>query len=241
MNPHHLAAPRGADAPDRRRAVRALLAVPALLAAGCTGSLLPAPAPAPTRFTLDGGAPSTVPAAAPAQALVITLEPTRAAPGYDGRAMLYQRQPPALEAFAFHEWVAPPAQMLTPLLVRAVQAGGAFAVVLAAPTAAAGGWQLETQLLRLHQDFTATPSQLRLGLRAVLLDSATRQALAARDFEFSVPTSSDNPVAGARAAQQAAQQLATAVAAFCAAQVQAVPRPPAPARPLSGAGPAGRG
>ena len=94
---------------------------------------------------------------------MITLDSTRAAPGYDSRHMLYQRQPPALEAFAFHEWVAPPAQMLTPLLVRAVQASGAFAVVLSAPTAAAGGWRLETQLLWLHQDFTRRPSQLRLA------------------------------------------------------------------------------
>lgn len=228
---HALATPHGTELPGRRRAVKALLAGPALLAAGCSGSLLPAPAPAPTRFTLDGGAPPPEPATVPLKGTVITLEPMRAAPGYDGRAMLYQRQPPALEAFAFHEWVAPPAQMLTPLLVRAVQASGAFAVVLAAPTAAAGGWRLETQLLRLHQDFTAAPSQLRLGLRAVLLDSATRQALAARDFELSVPTAGDNPVAGARAAQQAAQQLAAAVAGFCAAQAQAAPRTPAAPRP----------
>lgn len=217
--------PHGADAPGRRGALKALLATPVLLAAGCTGSLLPKPAAPPTRFALDDG--RSQPAVAPTGTAVITLDATRAAPGYDGRAMLYQRQPPALEAFAFHEWVAPPAQMLTPLLVRAVQASGAFAVVLAAPTAAAGGWRLETQLLRLHQDFTAAPSQLRLGLRAVLLDSATRQALAARDFEFGVPTAGDNPVAGARAAQQAAQQLAAAVAAFCAAQVQAAARRPA--------------
>ena len=189
------------------------------LLAACAGTLLPKPAPAPTRFTLDTG-----PAAAPApsartaatDAPTLTVDTPRAAPGYDSRRMVYQRRPQQMEAFAFHEWVEPPAQMLAPLLVRALPDQGGFRAVLRAPSAAAGGWRLETELLRLHQDFSQRPSQVRLSVRAVLLNSATRQAVAWREFDVSVAATSDDPVAGAAAAQAAARQLSTEVAAFSA-------------------------
>lgn len=196
----------------------ALAALAPLLAA-CAGSLLPKPAPAPTRFTLDAvpaaaSAPSAPTAAADAPTL--TVDTPRAAPGYDSRRMVYQRRPQQMEVFAYHEWVEPPAQMLAPLLVRALQEHGGFRAVLRAPSAGAGGWRLETELLRLHQDFSQRPSQVRLSVRAVLLNSATRQAVAWREFDVSVAATGDDPVAGAAAAQAAARQLASEVAAFSA-------------------------
>jgi cholesterol transport system auxiliary component len=110
--------------------------------------------------------------------------------------------------------------MLTPLLVHALQDNGSFSVVLHAPSAATSGWRLETELLRLHQDFSVRPSQVRLSLRAVLLDSSTRQAIAWREFDVSVPAASDDPVAGVAAAQAAAQRVVAAVSAFCADQAR---------------------
>jgi cholesterol transport system auxiliary component len=189
------------------------------LLAACAGTLLPKPAPAPARFTLDTG-PAATPApgarVVPADAPTLTVDLPRAAPGYDSRRMVYQRRPQQMEAFAFHEWVEPPAQMLAPLLVRALQDQGGFRAVLRAPSAATGGWRLETELLRLHQDFSQHPSQVRLSVRAVLLNSATRQAVAWREFDVSVAATGDDPVAGAAAAQAAARQLASEVAAFSA-------------------------
>jgi cholesterol transport system auxiliary component len=149
--------------------------------------------------------------------------------------MLYQRRPLALEAFAFHEWVDTPARMLAPLLVRALQDSAAFRVVLLAPSSALAGWRLETELLRLHQDFTVRPSQLRLGLRAVLLDVASRQVVAWREFEFAVAAADDGPVAGVQAAHQATVQLAQAVAHFCDEQAAAA----SPARAAVGGRPGG--
>jgi cholesterol transport system auxiliary component len=140
--------------------------------------------------------------------------------------MVYLRLPATLEQFAFHEWVATPAQMLAPMLVRAAQDSGAFRAVLAAPTAAAAGWRLETELLRLHQDFNQQPSRVRLTLRAVLLDGANRKAVAWHEFDLAVDATSDDPVAGALAAQIAAQRVAAAVAAFCAGQIRAAAAQP---------------
>lgn len=205
----------------RMALLMSLLCLPLLLMA-CAGTLLPKPAAPPARFALDAGpATSTVAATLrtpAASAPSLTVELPRAAPGYDSRRMLYQRRPQQLEAFAFNEWVEPPAQMLAPMLVRALQGSGAFGAVLQAPSAVTTGWRLETELVRLHQDFGQRPSQVQLGLRAVLLNNRTREALAWREFNISVNATGEDPVAGAAAAQEAAMQLAAAVAAFCAEQ-----------------------
>jgi cholesterol transport system auxiliary component len=219
---NHPLPPRSPDSEhlgQRRAALKWLLAAGLTLQAACSGTLLPRPAQPPARFTLEGNAPATAPRAASADAPVLTVDIPRAAPGYDSRHMLYLRRPQELEAFAFHEWLGPPAQMLAPLLVRALQDSTGLGAVLLAPSAAASRWRLETELLRLHQDFTRQPSQVRMSLRAVLLDSASGQALAWQEFDVSVAAAGDDPVAGAAGAQAAARQLVAAVAAFCSAQL----------------------
>jgi cholesterol transport system auxiliary component len=137
--------------------------------------------------------------------------------------MVYSAGPQQLSAYAFHAWVEPPAELLAPLLVRALQETGSYRAVLLAPSAATGRWRLETQLLRLEQDTSVQPSVLRLELRAVLLDSATRQTIGWRTFAFDVATAADGPVAGAAAARQAAGLAARALARFCTEQTSAQP------------------
>jgi cholesterol transport system auxiliary component len=215
------------DHPDRRAAVRRLALAAPLLLAGCSGTLLPKPPAPPRRYTLDDGTPATPPRAAAAGASTLLVAQPRAAAGFDSTKMIYLRQPQALEAFAFHEWVDTPALMLAPLLVRALQASGSFRAVLLAPTAASAEWRLETTLIRLQQDFSTPPSRVRLTLRAVLLNGATRQAVAWREFDRSVAAASDDPVAGVAAARQATRQVLAALAVFCAD----------PARPAAEAGP----
>ncbi|MDP1647333.1 MAG: ABC-type transport auxiliary lipoprotein family protein, partial [Rubrivivax sp.] len=156
--------------------------------------------------------------AADAPALVVAVP--RAAPGYDSARMVYLLRPQELESFAFHEWVDTPAQMLAPLLVRSLQDSGAFRAVLLAPSAASGALRLETELIRLQQDFSTRPSQLRLTLRAVLLETATRRVIAWREFDDSVAAASDDPVGGAAAAHVASQRVLAALAAFCAEQAR---------------------
>ena len=192
-----------------------------LAVGGCAGGLLPKPTPAPARFTLDDGvaaAPQRAAPAASAPDLLVTVP--RAAAGYDSTRMVYLQRPQELQAFAFNEWADTPAQMLAPMLARALQDSGAFRAVLLAPSAATGRWRLETEVIRLQHDFTTQPSRVRLTLRAVLLDSGTRQVIAAREFDEAVPAQAENPVAGAAAAQQVAQRVLAAVAGFCASQTR---------------------
>jgi cholesterol transport system auxiliary component len=155
-----------------------------------------------------------------AGAPVLVVAVPRAAPGFDSTRMVYLKRPQELEAFAFNEWVDTPAHMLAPLLVRALQDSGAYSAVLQAPSAGTGAWRLETELIRLQQDFGTRPSQVRLTLRALLLETGTRKVMAWREFDAVVPAATDDPAGGAAAAHVATQRVLAAVAAFCADQAR---------------------
>lgn len=199
-----------------RRAALAWLGTLGL--AGCSASLLPKPPAASALYGLDdgAGAPARPPAPPGAPSLVVAVP--RAAAGLDTRLMAYQRTPQRIEHYTASEWLDAPPRLLAPLLVRAAEATGAFRVVLLGPAAGSAGWRLDTDLLRLQQNFSATgPSQVRLTLRAVLVDTASRNVLGAREFDASQPAPSEDAAGGAAAAQRAALQLARELAAFCAA------------------------
>jgi cholesterol transport system auxiliary component len=197
---------------------RAVWMLCTLALAGC-GGLLPAAAPPPLRFTL-GPAPDVALAAGPRPTVARTLQVSapRPAPGYDGEQMLYLQAPQTLAPFAFHAWVAPPAQLLAPMMVQALQGSGLFAAVLPASSSGSASWRLESELITLHQDFSARPSQVQLTLQVRLLDGATRRVIAAREITRRVPAASDDPVAGAAAARVATQQVLAELVAFCAAE-----------------------
>ena len=187
--------------------------------AGC-GSLLPKPPAPPALFLLEDGATTTAdlpskPALGAVASTLVVAE-TRAAPGYGTRQIAYVRTANQLEYFAFSQWAEPPALMLAPLLAHAIERTGAFRAVARAPLSVAGDMRLETELIRLQQDFGVMPSRVRLTLRGVLVDIATRRVLATREFDAAVPSPSEDPAGGVMAANQAAQRVAAEVGAFCA-------------------------
>lgn len=216
-------APRAAaDTAWPRRVLLAGLIGAAALFGGCNATLLPKPAPQPTLFAIDDAASAPVAAAAPAARTTAAAKPTllvnppRAAAGFDTRNIVYLRQPHQIEYFAFSQWVDTPAQMLAPLIARAIERSGAFDAVLLAPTAAAGELRLDTEVIRLQQDFGSTPSQVRFTLRAVLLDVGTRRVVALREFDASVAAPSDDTAGGVAAANRAVQHVLGELAAFTA-------------------------
>jgi cholesterol transport system auxiliary component len=191
----------------------ALVGLPVMMSA-CGSSLLPKPAAAPARFTLDDGSAAPPAAAATAGAPVLIVAQPRAVAGCDDRHMVYFRSAGHLQIYADHEWLEPPAQMLAPLMVRALQASGAFAAVLLAPSTGAGVLRLETELIRLQQDFSVTPSRVRLTLRAVLIGSRNRKVLGWREFDRDVPAPSEDGEGGVAAARQATRLVLGELVAY---------------------------
>ena len=202
----------------RLRAGTALLAsgLSLGLLGSCGSSLLPKPAPPPALYTLDDAPASAAPLPALAAAApTLIVNTPRAASGFDTPHIVYLRRAHEIEYFALNQWVDTPAHMLAPLIARAVERTGAFRAVLLTPTPAAGRFRLDTELIRLQQDFSAAPSHVRLTLRAVLVDTATRSVVARREFDARMASNSDDPYGGVSAAQAATQQVLAELAAFC--------------------------
>lgn len=180
------------------------------------------------RVRIETAAARPAPATSSKAAPGLIVNPPRAAAGFDSQRILYVREPYQLEYFAHSEWVDPPARMLAPLIVAALENSGTFRSVMLAPTAAAGELRLDTEIVRLQQDFASRPSRVHFTLRAHLVDNATRRVLAWRVFDASVAAATDDPYGGVVAANLAVQTVLEQLAGFCAtaaAQWQ-------PARPL---------
>ncbi len=195
---------------------RLLLAAVALAWAlsGCNAMQLKA-TPQPAFYTLDNPT-TTTPAQPPGvAAATLIVNPPHAASGFDSQRIIYVRATHQLEYFAHSEWVDTPARMLAPLIVTALQNRGAFRAVVLMPSAASGDLRLDTEILRLQQDFAGSPSRGRFTLRAYLEDSATRRILATREFDASVAAGSDDPQGGVVAANQAVWEVLQQLADFC--------------------------
>ncbi|MBC7624772.1 MAG: membrane integrity-associated transporter subunit PqiC [Aeromicrobium sp.] len=146
----------------------------------------------------------------------LIVSPVQAAAGYDSPRMLYVRDNHQIEYFAQSEWVDTPARMLTGIVVTALDNSGAFGAVVLTPTAAVGDIRLNIEVVRLHQHFGGGPRQVRLTMRAYLVDYASRKVLASREFDETVAAPSENPQGGVVAANRAAQLVMSRLASFCA-------------------------
>ncbi len=203
----------------------------ALLVSGCA-ALRPDASPAPAFYSLDGARAPVGAAARPAAAAAaptLILNPPHAAAGFDSSRIIYVRQLHKLEYFAHSEWVDPPARMLAPLLVAAVERTGAFRAVVLTPSAAAGDLRLDTEIVRLQHEFGTLPSRVRFTLRATLVDALTRRVLGSREFEAAVAANSEDPYGGVVAASLAVQAVLGDLAAFCVEAAGSRARPTGPA------------
>lgn len=179
------------------------------------GALRLSATPHPAFYALDS--PRTAAATkAPAAAPILVINPMSAVAGFDSPRIIYMRETHKLEYFAHSEWVDPPARMLTPLLVTALEDTAAFSAVVLTPSAAAGDLWLDTEIIRLQHEFQTQPSRVHFTLRAYLVVDKTRRVLAWQEFDTTVPALSDDPYGGVVAANRAVQTVLKELSTFCA-------------------------
>ncbi len=167
-------------------------------------------------FTLDAVPGET--AAGGSGRLTLEVSPARDFPGFDSARMVYVKRPSELDYFARNRWVDTPARMLTPLLVQALERSGAFRAVVRGSGPVTAQLRLDSEVVRLQQEFLHKPSRVRLTVRVQLIDLAGRRVLGSREFDVSEPAPSDDPYGGVIAANQVLRRVLGEVVEFCRAR-----------------------
>lgn len=182
----------------------------AMLLAGCTGLQAPQ-VENPQLYVLDARVP--VKAAQTKRDLVLAVSMPRARPGFDTPRMAYIRQPHQLDYFVTHRWADMPSHMLGPLLAQALEPG--FRAIVQSPGLVPANIRLDTELVRLQQDFETKPSRIQLTLRAQLIDVAGKRVIAVKLFDETENAASDDAYGGVIAANRVLQRVLVQLADFC--------------------------
>ncbi len=189
----------------------AALALSAALLAGCS-VLQPTQQDAPNVYVLEARTPSG--ADLPGRDLVLAVGAPRARAGYDTAQMAYVRRPHELDYFSKSRWADAPSRMLAPLIAQALETR--FRAVVRTPGAVGADVRLDTEIVRLQQDFGAQPSRIEFALRVQLVDLREGRVLAAAQFEETENAPSEDAYGGVIAANRALRRMLARVADFCA-------------------------
>lgn len=183
-----------------------------MMLSGCTG-FQASQSDSPHLYVLD--ARPAIKEAQVRRDLVLAVSTPRAWPGLDTPQMAYVRQPHALDYFAVNRWADTPAHMLEPLLGYALEQTRSFRAIVRAPGSYPADIRLETELIRLQQDFQTQPSQVQLTLRTQLIDVASKRIIAVKQFDGVENAPSDNAYGGVIAANRLLQRMLGELADFC--------------------------
>ncbi len=163
------------------------LAMLGLALAGCVNFGEQPNAPAVVFYVLNDTAPAA-PAAAPVPAATPTLLvlDTTAGGFYDNDQLVFSRSAGTRGQYQFARWTERPGKRFADLMRARLDSQGAWRV------SAAGGYVrgdmlLDTELVEFYHDATSEPGQVRLVLRAELVDLKQRSVLGRHMFEQQVP------------------------------------------------------
>lgn len=143
-----------------------------------------------------------------------------ATPGYRTPKMIYIEVPYKLRSFATNAWVAPPSQMIMPILAQALRNSNYFYAVVTPPFTGITNYRLRTELDMLQQEFLQPRSSVHLVMTAILINNASNRVVASHRFEVRVPAPENNPYSGVIATNAAVSKMAQQVSRFVVAKVK---------------------
>jgi len=182
----------------------------------CTG-LQPQPSVQQNIFLLEATSVAVVSQTKTDQVIEVAMPHARA--GFDSNQMAYTRRPSEIEYFSHNRWADAPARMLAPALAQAIERTGAFRAVVRDANTVRPDLRLETELIRLQQNFGVHPSRVEIAVRVLLVGSGATGKLATAQFEETEDASSEDPYGGVTAANRALSRLVGRIAEFCAQQL----------------------
>ena len=137
-----------------------------------------------------------------------------ASPGFNTDDMIYMDVPFKLRSYANHRWIAPPAQMLMPVVAQTLRNKNYFKAVVTPPFSGVTSYRLDTQLMLLEQEFLQPISQVHLVMQATVINNNSNQVLASRQFTIFVKAPGNDAYSGVLAANNAASVIALQIASF---------------------------
>ncbi len=153
--------------------------------------------------------------------LTLLISSTSARSGFESSRMIYLKKRHEIEYFTQNQWVDSPARMLAPLLLQALESTGKYRAVIPLRSAASADLRLDTEIVRLQQEFLTKPSQVRFTVRAQLVDLRSKSVLATREFDVIEKAESDDPYGGVIATNRAVQIMLQQIADFCVREITA--------------------
>jgi cholesterol transport system auxiliary component len=149
----------------------------------------------------------------PRHITVLVTQPEAAA-SYQTQQMLYVNKPFQLGTFTKNAWKSPPADMLYPLMIQSLQRTGYFYAVTSSPHNEAADYRLDTQLLKLEQNFLSKPSVIEFSAKIVFTHIDDNRVLGSQIINYRIPCAQDTPYGGVLAANQASERYTAAVDKF---------------------------
>lgn len=192
-----------------------LVALLSVALAGCVNFGEKANTPAVVYYVLTDTAPvaSAVPVRADAPTLLVL--DTSAGGFYDTDQLVFSRAAGTRGQYQFARWTERPGKRFADLMRARLDRHGAWNV------SAAGGYVrgdllLDTEIVDFYHDASNEPGQVRLVLRAELVDMRQRTLLGRRVFEQQVPMATYDAAGAAQASNVAASRALDELVAWLA-------------------------
>ena len=178
------------------------LAALSLVLTGCVNLGEKTKIPAVVYYVLNDPVSATDPAPLRADAKTLLVLDTTTGSFYDTDQLVFSRSAGTRGQYQFARWTERPGKRFADLMRTRLDRQGAWNV------SAAGGYVrgdmlLDTELVEFYHDAASEPGQMRLVLRAELVDLKQRALLGRRVFEQQVPLVTYDAAGAAQAANLA--------------------------------------
>ncbi len=190
-----------------------VLAALSLLLTGCINLGEKTKIPAVVYYVLNDPVPATDPAPLRADAQTLLVLDTTTGSYYDTDQLVFSRSAGTRGQYQFARWTERPGKRFADLMRTRLDRQGAWNV------SAAGGYVrgdmlLDTELVEFYHDAASEPGQMRLVLRAELVDLKQRALLGRSVFEQQVPLTTYDAAGAAQAANLAVSRALDELSAW---------------------------
>jgi len=194
---------------------RLSLMVLVLALGGCVNFGQSANAPGVVYYVLNDAEPAAAPTPAPADAPTLRVLDTTTGGFYDSDQLVFSRTAGTRGQYQFARWTERPGRRFAELLRTRLDRLGRYRVAPAGGVVR-GDLMLDTRLVEFYHDATSEPGQVRLELRAELVDLKQRRLLGRHTFEQKVPLTTYNAAGAAQASNLAVSRVLDDVSAWLA-------------------------